>query len=205
MAIKKAISLKTLMTLNFKTIQLEGFWNEVIGEPEDNFQAMFYGPQKSGKSTLCLQLCDELARFGKVFYNVWEEGKSKKLQDRVGNLDIKNLDNIFIQKYKFEEMMDDEFKRRYYKTIVFDSIQYMKFTYDEYKQFHQKYPRKILLFVSQVNGKGGAKGGTDFGHAVDVTIHCKNGMARVDSRFAEPKNIEIFKRELKAGEQIPLL
>ena len=69
----------------------------------------------------------------------------------------------------------------------------------------EKYPTKSWIFISQMNGRGKIKGGTDTSHAVDIKIKCLNGMARVQSRFTEEKTIEIFKRQAKAGEQIPLL
>ena len=203
---QRVMSLKSLKEKEFKTLPFEGYWKDAIGCPENNFKALFWGAQKSGKSTLCLRLCDYLAGFGKVAYNSWEEGISQTFRDRVISNNVKNEDKIFLlEKYTFEEMMDEAFKRRYYKVLVIDSIQYMGMTYDQYKRLVDKYPSKIFLFISQANGRGKIKGGTDVSHAVDVMFHCIHGNDRVESRFAEEKTIKIFDKKIVAGDQLPLL
>ncbi|MDX2304638.1 MAG: hypothetical protein NW226_17650 [Microscillaceae bacterium] len=201
---QRILSSSSLLKKEFKMLKFEGFWADMLGEPESNFKALVWGPAASGKSTLTLRLCDYLTKWGKVGYNTWEEGHAKTFKDRLNSNNIDNPKLFVIEKYSFEEMMSDDFKRKGYKTIVIDSLQYAHFSYDQYKKLVARYPSKIIILISQVNGRGRIKGGTDFLHAVDMKIYCNNGMAQVQSRFTDEKTVQIFEKKIKAGEQAKL-
>lgn len=190
------INVKTLREKQFRSLAFEGDWLELFGEPECNFKLLCYGKEKSGKSTMILRFADYLAKnFGKVFYNSHEEGHSKTFQDRVisNNIDAPKL---FVgHKVGFSEMMDDSFKRRYYKSIIIDSLQYMNLTYSQYKHLTAKYKNKSFIFVSQINGRGKIKGGTDIAHAVDIKMFTFDGKARIQSRFTSEKVVSIFDKK----------
>lgn len=189
-------------------LQFEGEWQNMFGNPEHNFRMMFWGPQKSGKSTLCLKFCDYLSKFGKVAYNSWEEGISETFKRRAIENNITSQKLFLLHKCSFEEIMDDSFKRKHYKTLVIDSVQYMRFTYEQYKQLIDKYPSKIILVINQANGKGGIKGGTDISHAVDATVYCSKGYAHIESRFTSKKTVQIYtptKQPLKEGDQLKII
>ncbi|MGL5133266.1 MAG: AAA family ATPase [Planktothrix sp.] len=202
---QRVISLRTLQEKTFKLLLFEGFWLECMGTPEANFSALFWGKSGSGKSTLMLRLCDYLAKWGKVCYNSWEEGIAKTFQDRVTQLNIQRLDKIFLlEKYRFEEMMSDDFKRKNYKVIVIDSVNYMSLTYEQYKALRDKYPHKILLFIQQMGNRGNPKGGTDIYHATDIKVTCMGGKAKFEGRYAPERTVQIFEKKTQKGEQIPL-
>lgn len=196
----KIISANKLKEKKFVTLDFTEIWLDLFGLPERNFKLLITGEAKSGKSTLMLRFADYLAtNFGKVMYNSHEEGHSKTFQDRLKSNNISS-DRLFIgHKITFEQMMDESFKRKYYHTIFIDSLQYMSLTYSQYKQLTAKYKNKSFCFISQVNGRGKAKGGTDLLHAVDIKIHTKKGYARVQSRFTEEKTVNIFDK--KKGQQ----
>ena len=202
----KIISLKALRERRFKSLAFTGFWKELIGEPEQNFKVLCYGPEKSGKSTLVIKLANYLAEnFGKCLYNSHEEGHSKTFQDRIERNNI-GSENLFIgHKVSFEDMMSESFRKKYYKFVVIDSLQYMKLTYEQYKQLTERYRNMSFIFISQMNGRGKIKGGTDIAHAVDVKIHCFEGMARVESRFAQVRTIKLFdKNEKPSNSQLKI-
>lgn len=55
--------------LPFETIGLKGKWLDLIGDPSSNFTAMVFGKPKMGKSYLCIDFAEYLARnHGKVLY-----------------------------------------------------------------------------------------------------------------------------------------
>lgn len=192
----RIISAKTLKEKQFQSLDFQGFWLDLIGKPERNFKLLCFGAQKSGKSTLMLRFADYLASdFGKVFYNSHEEGFSKTLQDRLVSNNITAEKLFFGHKVSFEEMMDESFNRKYFKTIFIDSLQYMNLSYTQYKQMTDKYKNRSFVFISQINGRGKIKGGTDISHAVDVTVFTKDGYAKVQSRFAEEKTVKIFSKQ----------
>jgi len=189
----KIISCKALRERKFKILAFDGFWKDLIGEPERNFKILCFGQEKSGKSTLIIQLANYLAKhFGKTLYNSHEEGHSKTFQDRIERNGI-DSENLFIgHKVSFEEMMSESFRKRYYKFIVIDSLQYMNLSYEQYKQLTERHKNVSFIFISQINGRGKIKGGTDIAHAVDVKMYCFDGMVKVQSRFAEEKTVKLF-------------
>lgn len=201
----KIINAKVLKEKQFDSLEFDGLWLQLFGCPEKNFRMLCFGKEKSGKSTLVLRFADYLAaNFGKVFYNSHEEGFSKTFQDRIISNNISS-EKLFIgHKISYEEMMDDSFKRRYYKFIVIDSLQYMNLTYAQYKSLIERYNRKSFIFISQINGRGKIKGGTDISHAVDIKVFCSDGNAKVQSRFAEENIVEIFKGKKKGQLKIEL-
>lgn len=205
MAKKRVMSLNTLKEKRFDVMRFEGQWLQWFGEPERNVKFLFYGPSGSGKSTFVLRLCDYLAQWGKVAYNSWEEGIAKTFQDRVESNQVQNLDKIFLlDSYTFEEMMNDSFKRRNYRTIVLDSTNFMGLTQAQYADLVAKYPSKIFVFISQVNGRGRVKGGTDILHGVDIKVRCDGGIAEIRSRFAPEKTVVIFEKKQPTAAQLQL-
>lgn len=179
----KLINVKTLREKRFQTMELHAPWDTWMGLPERNFKMMVYGPSASGKSTFVLRLCNYLAEHhGKVLYNSHEEGFSQTLQDRViaNNIDAPGL--YFADRMPYDEMVD-RVKRSRCQFAVIDSLQYMSFTYAQYKHFVEKLPAKSLIIISQTNNRGTVKGGTDILHAVDIKIQVVAGKATITSRF----------------------
>ncbi len=191
MSTKKAISLKALREKQFDLLSFSGEWEAKMGTPERGFTAAFYGPSGSGKSTEVLRFCDYLAaNFGKVLYNSWEEGISKSIQDTVVKFDLKSDRLYFYDGLTFHEMIDKAKKGRY-AFVVVDSIQYMGFSYDQYKQFTRAMKGKSLILISQVNGKGKVRGGEQILHAADIKVNINAGKAEYRSRFRKGGHLKI--------------
>ena len=190
---KKAISVNSLRQKQFKTLAFTGEWLENMGEPERNFRAVFYGPGGSGKSTYVLKFANYLGKhFGKVLYNSFEEGISKSLQTRCvqHGIDAKRL--YFYDRLTFDEFCE-KMKRGYYRVGIIDSLQYMNFTYAQYRKLVKLFPTKAFIFISQVNNAGKTKGGSDILHAVDIKIHVIGGQAHIQSRYAPgSKTVQLF-------------
>lgn len=145
----RVLSAKALRERVFEVMPFEGYWAGLIGQPERNFRLLCYGPQKSGKSTLVLRLADYVAaNFGKVFYNSHEEGFSRTLQERIIQNNIEAPRLFFGHKETFDALMDDSFRRRYYRMVVIDSVQYMGLNYLQYKQLISKYKRTAFVFIA---------------------------------------------------------
>ena len=64
-----------------ETFKFGGEWAEAFGEPERNGVWFIWGRSGSGKTTFVLQLCKELARFGRVAYDSLEEGTSLTMKN----------------------------------------------------------------------------------------------------------------------------
>ena len=80
-----------LMRMNRKVYEFEGEWQEAFGQPEQGGVWFIWGKSGNGKTSFVLQLCKQLARYGKVAYDSLEEGSSLTMQNalvRVGMGDV---------------------------------------------------------------------------------------------------------------------
>ena len=59
-----------------ETLKLTGAWADAFGEPERIGVWFIWGNSGNGKSSFVMQLCKELAKFGRVAYDSLEEGAS---------------------------------------------------------------------------------------------------------------------------------
>lgn len=177
------MNVRTLRQKQFHTMDFAEPYQAWMGNPERNFKAMVYGPSGSGKSTFVLKFADYLAsNHGKVLYNSHEEGFSQTLQDRIIGNNITSDKLYFADRMGYEEMVD-RMKRSRCQFAVIDSLQYMNFTYAQYKDFVERAKSKSLIIISQTNNRGTVKGGTDILHAVDMKIKVAGGKATIQSRF----------------------
>ena len=201
----RTLSVTELSKKQFQCLEFDGDWKEMFGNPEVNFRLMFYGPPKSGKSTMVLKFSNYLAeKFGKVLYNSHEEGHSETLKKRIIDNQITSKSLFIGHLIPFEEMLAI-IKPRRYRFIIIDSVNYMNMNYHQYQLLIKTYPTKGFIFIAQVNGKGAVKGGTDIKHAVDGTVYMSNGTAHIQTRFAPEKTIQIFKPTTKIGHTLPLI
>jgi hypothetical protein len=150
---KKALSIKDMMTKKYDTLPFTGEWLEAFGEPERTGVWFIWGASGSGKSTFALQLCAELCKFGKVLYNSLEEGSGLSFRNRIEML----KDMIDIRRFNVvcegEEDLTERLKRRRSADfVVIDSYQYFGLNYTEYKKFKEKHPNKLIIFISQADG-----------------------------------------------------
>lgn len=180
----RVISIKQIKEKNFHTLTLEEPWASKFGNPERSFKMMIYGPSGSGKSTMTMKLWDYLAHnFGKVLYNSWEEGIAQTLKDRIISTGVSSPNLMFADRMSFGEMIEKLKKGRYHFAVI-DSVNYMKFSYSDYKEYEKQVPSKGLILINQVNGQGKIKGGTDILHATDIKINVVKGLAMIESRYA---------------------
>ena len=64
-----------------ETLKLTGAWADAFGEPERIGVWFIWGNSGNGKSSFVMQLCKELAKFGRVAYDSLEEGASLTMQN----------------------------------------------------------------------------------------------------------------------------
>jgi predicted ATP-dependent serine protease len=187
---KKPISAQNIREKVFHVIPFEGDWATKYGQPEQSFSAMFYGPPGSGKSTEVLKFCEYLAQnFGAVCYNSCEEGISKTLQDTVINANVKSNRIYFYDSLTFPELMET-LKKGKHKFAVIDSAQYMRLTYSQYQELRKAFPKKGIIIVSQVNGRGNVHGGQQMLHAMDIKANINAGLANIRSRYIKGGHVE---------------
>src|SRR5215212_9522616 len=106
----------------FKELPIKEPFKKLIGIPSPNFCSIIHGIAKSGKSSFCLQLAQELAEFGKVLYVSSEELISKTLQDRIRMNNIVNP-RIRIVGVRNVDEIERLVKSIHPKFIIIDSVQ----------------------------------------------------------------------------------
>jgi hypothetical protein len=91
-----------------------------------------------------------LASFGPVYYNSFEQGHSKSLQDafkRQGMEEVKGGITIG-HKEKWPEMLKRLDRKKSPHTVVIDSLQYVPVSYNMWQQLRERYPKKRFLLIS---------------------------------------------------------
>lgn len=143
MATRKIFNVKAIQAKKYHTIEL-GRFNDLFGRPEGKFNAMFYGESGSGKSVLTLQFADYYSQnIGKALYNSHEEGVRQTLRDRINEFNISSDRLYFGNALNYEEMCH-KVERNYYRLLIIDSVQYMGFTYDQLKEFRERFAKRHL-------------------------------------------------------------
>ena len=114
-----------------ETLKLTGAWADAFGEPERIGVWFIWGNSGNGKSSFVMQLCKELAKFGRVAYDSLEEGASLTMSE-------------------LGERMDKHKSPDFY---VIDSFQYTQMSYKEYIKFKEAHRNKLLIFISHADGR----------------------------------------------------
>lgn len=162
-----------------------------VGELEDSFDAIIYGDSGNGKSNMVAGLLGLLIENldCRAEYVAYEEGSGKTMQDTL----IKRADLLnkignkitIVDRYSFDELVDNMQKRRSAKIWVIDSLQASSFTPAqclELKKFIKPKNGKIIFYVSWAAGK---KPHGAIGMSVEYYANIK---IRVENLIAFPKS-----------------
>lgn len=196
---KRIINIRQLKQKKYTEVDL-GPYAKVLGEIDGKTTIMVYGPSGSGKSVWVLKLVNYLAqKYGKVLYNSHEESLNKTLQSRVNNYNIDSEKVYFGDSLDFEEMTH-KVKVNKYRVVVVDSVQYMKFTYEQLIEFKEAFKRRNVVFIMVSFGTtlGKTDGADKLLHASDGKIHIKHGRLTSHGRHIEkPYEEVLFKLNVK--------
>lgn len=184
---ERIMNIHTLAQRTFHTLAFEGSWKELMGEPERNFTTIIYGGSTSSKSTFALQFADMLAlKYGKVFYNSHEEGLNATLRDRAAFVGIRSKRLFVGDRIGFDSMVE-RIRKNHYRFVFIDSVQFMGFTYAQFKELVSMYPKKSFIIVSQGSSEK-QSGAEDIRFATDIKMWFKgDGSVHCSSRFKQVK------------------
>lgn len=151
---KRAYSIRNVLDAKFKTLDFEGEWRDAVGCPELGGSWMIYGQPKNGKTSLAMKLAKYLTRFCRVAYDSVEEGLCLSVQNCVqrtfgGEVSRKFL---LLDKENVEELTERLSRRCSPDAVVIDSVQFLGLRWDEYKTLTERFPHKLFIFVSHVDG-----------------------------------------------------
>lgn len=150
----RTLSARQVLQMKFETVRLGGGWDDCIGEVETSGIWFIWGNSGNGKTSAVVSLCKELSTYGKVLYNSREEGVSLTMQNTLRRFGMDEVGSRFqICNLPIDELEQKISQPRGPRFIVIDSIQYMGLTYRDIRRFCEKYPTKLIIFVSRVNGR----------------------------------------------------
>jgi len=182
----RGIGINQLLNKEFDVYEFADAWYASFNSPEKNFKALVYGLPGNGKTEFCIKWAKYLTQFGKVYYNSFEQGVSKSLQDAATRNNLKEVSGkmIFGNKETLEEMTDRLSRRNSPKIIFIDSLDYMNFTDGQYKQLTERFPKKAFIIICwEKSQKPQSNYAKKIEYMVDVKIRVQNFKAYPRCRF----------------------
>lgn len=203
----RSIGITDFLSRTFVTYPFEGRFADTFGEPERNMKVIIWGDPGNGKTEFCIQLAKYLAQFTKVYYNSFEQGICKTLQDALRRNAMEEVNGkvIFGDQETFEEMLERLSSKNSPQVVIIDSRDYINLTTAQFKTLIDRFPRKAFIIVCwQSGGKPRGEFAKQIAYMCDVKIQVSNFIAHPRSRFGGNKNFVIWDKRAKAGEQTAL-
>lgn len=181
---------------------LKGKFLESFGRPERIAKWFVTGPSYNGKSSLIMELCNELTQFGNIDYNNFEEsgGDSETVKKKLEQYGIgKEQDG----KMRFFKAPIPAFKKRMMKRKsasfgVLDSLQHGNMSKAEYNDLVGSLCNakkgKSLMFISHWIKNDFTK---HVKHDCDIKIEVIGFVAHVESRYGGNKPFVIWEEGAK--------
>lgn len=157
-----AISISNALAKKYNVLEFSGEWYDAFWTPQTSGVWFVWGNSGSGKSNFMLQLCKEICRTirkvhknAKGAYMSLEEGIDMTFQEGLKRAGMESAKKYM--KIIYNETIDDLSNRFETETnlkfVVIDSFQYTGLTYPQYEAFRDKHKDRLIIFVSQAEGK----------------------------------------------------
>lgn len=203
----RSIGISEFLEKKFITYAFEGEWAATFGEPERNMRVIIYGRPGQGKTEFCIKLAKYMAKFTKVYYNSFEQGISKTLQDALRRNNMREVNGrvIFGDQETFAEMRKRLANKNAPQVVFIDSRDYINLTANEFKILIDEHPRKAFVIVCwESGGKPRGEFAKQIEFMCDVKIRVSDFTAYPRSRFGGNQNFVIWNRRARAGQQSAL-
>ena len=151
----KSLSAQLVLSIQRRTIQLDGAWGDCLGEIDRTGVVLVWGQSGNGKSSAVMSLAKELTKHGKVLYVSLEEGFALSFQNTLRRYHMQECGTRFqvVTGEDMEQLSKRLAKRRSADFVVIDSFQYSQLNYKRYLEFKKKHSNKLIIFVSHADGK----------------------------------------------------
>lgn len=153
---KKSISAKTALCVKNRTLDVAEEWRGCLGDQiARNGTVFFWGASGNGKSTAVMSFAKMLAASGRVLYVSREEGYSLSFQNTLARFGMAELGARFqvIDDENVESLTERLSMRVAPDFVIIDSVQVMGLSYRDVLGLKQRFPGKLFVLVSQVDGK----------------------------------------------------
>ena len=151
---RNAKGVREVLNMKYDTFPFDGSWYDAFGTPERRGVWIIWGNSANGKTTFAMQLCKYLCRFGRVAYNSMEEGVCLTMQNtlkRCGMMEV-NRRFLLIDNESMEQLSLRLKRQKSPDFVVIDSFQYTQMSYQQYIDFKDRHPNKLLIFISHASG-----------------------------------------------------
>lgn len=205
----RTIGLKQLSLKKYNIVQ--GLPQEItqsLGEIEDAWDGIIYGPSGNGKTNFTVQLLKAIiiATKAKCEYVSYEEGHAKTVQDTMINrhnmLEAVGGKLQITDQLSFKELYDKMGKKQSAKIWVIDSLQASGFKYEECKKLKEKYiqgrKKKLILYISW--GEGAKPIGAtarDVEFYANIKMRVEGFIVFINSRYGGNKPFVIWEEGAK--------
>lgn len=204
----KAIGITDFLSRRFNNYDFDGKWALHLGVPEKNFRMIVFGHPGNGKTEYCLQLVKYLASFTRVYYNSYEQGICKSLQDALVRNNMQEVTGkvIFGNQEPYNEMITRLSGKNSPMVVVLDSRDYMNLTTEQYKKLIRLFPRKAFIVVCwESAGKPKSQYAKDIEYMAEIKVHVRGFKAYPRSRYGGNQTHTIWDRKPQDGEQLNLI
>ncbi len=153
----KVLSISNLYSKKHKCLQLDGVYEEVMGNPEACGAWLIYGLEKNGKTWFSLMLADYLSTQKRVLYISAEEGTDKAFIDacKRAGLDPNNRSIQFLEYTPIDELTDKLGKRNSADVIFIDNVTIYndELKYGKLRSLLAQFPNKLFIFIAHEERK----------------------------------------------------
>jgi predicted ATP-dependent serine protease len=164
----------------FRHIGFTGIWKKIIGDPEEPFHIMIYGPGGKGKSTFGIKFATYLSKelLRKVLYVADEEKISNKLKDKL------QLFNAYNQNLSVTSKMPNSLKG--HEIVFLNSVTSMGMKPEELEEIQEQYTQISFIYILQTNKQGSFYGKKKWEHLCDVVLRFEDGNVNIEkNRFGK--------------------
>jgi hypothetical protein len=182
----RSIGITDFLNKRFDYYPLEGNWKQTLGVPEKNFRMIVYGHPGNGKTEFCIQMAKMMAKHCKVYFNSFEQGISKSLQDALIRNEMHEVSGrvMFGDKESFDEMIARLKGKNSPKVVFIDSRDYLNLTDQQFKKLIELFPRKSFVIICwELAQKPRGQYAKAIEYMCDIKVHVKGFRAYPRSRF----------------------
>ncbi|ELR69194.1 hypothetical protein C900_05390 [Fulvivirga imtechensis AK7] len=196
------------MSWKFNELELPQEWAEHLGTVCENFRMLIEGPSGHGKTEYVMRLAKMLCKhYGKVNFNSVEQGKSSTFQiayKRNKMYEIRAGKFILAEKSQrtFEPYFKKVQKPNSGRVLIIDSLDYMKLTFDQFQQLHERFPKKCIIIVCWNDPMDAAA--KKIKYCCDIKVQVKDFRAQIRSRFGGNKPFVIWDQRSRSNGQLQM-